>query len=177
MPTAAASSASVYSRRIGSPVLHPYDRGMLRDFPLAARVAGHATTFLTASGDKGDSSLQRKTSPVLPRAAPPVAPPRDGARGPEAFLLRRTASMAFAARMHVFPGGGLDPRDGEADVPWAGPGLDSWAQAMVVGADEAAGLVCAAVRELFEESGVLLAGPDASTVVSDVTDPSWERDR
>src|SRR5215217_4951633 len=103
MPTAAASSASVYSRRIGPPLLHPYDRGMLRDFPLAARVAGHATTFLRSWGDKGDSSLHSKTSPVVPRAASTVALIRDGARGPEAFLLRRAASMAFA-RMHVFPG-------------------------------------------------------------------------
>jgi 8-oxo-dGTP pyrophosphatase MutT (NUDIX family) len=150
---------------------------MLRDFPLAARVAGHATTFLRPWGDKADSSLQSKTSPVVPRAASTVALLRDGARGPEAFLLRRAASMAFAARMHVFPGGGLDPRDGEVDVPWAGPDLGWWADAMGVDQDEAAGLVCAAVRELFEESGVLLAGADAATVVADVTDASWESDR
>jgi len=38
-------------------------------------------------------------------------------------------------------------------------------------------LVCAAVRELFEECGVLLAGPDEQTVVGDLSDPSWEQDR
>jgi 8-oxo-dGTP pyrophosphatase MutT (NUDIX family) len=150
---------------------------MLRDFPLAARVAGQATTFLPAPEEEPGQSLQAKASAAVARPASTVALLRDGARGPEAFLLRRAASMAFAARMHVFPGGGLDPRDGDADVPWAGPGLDWWTDAMVVGQDDAAGLVCAAVRELFEESGVLLAGPDGSTVVSDLTDPSWESDR
>ncbi|WP_460444965.1 NUDIX hydrolase [Angustibacter aerolatus] len=102
---------------------------------------------------------------------------RDGDHGPEAFLLRRKASMAFAARMHVFPGGGVDPRDDDADVPWAGPPLDDWAQRLGVGPGTAAGLVCAAVRELFEESGVLLAGPDAGAVVADTSGPAWEADR
>ncbi len=36
---------------------------------------------------------------------------RDGAGGLEAYLLRRVASMAFAAGMHVFPGGRVDPAD------------------------------------------------------------------
>jgi hypothetical protein len=38
-------------------------------------------------------------------------------------------------------------------------------------------LVCAAVRETFEESGVLLAGPTASSVVADTTGEDWEADR
>jgi 8-oxo-dGTP pyrophosphatase MutT (NUDIX family) len=38
-------------------------------------------------------------------------------------------------------------------------------------------VVCAAVREVFEECGVLLAGADGSTVVGDVTGQSWERAR
>jgi hypothetical protein len=37
--------------------------------------------------------------------------------------------------------------------------------------------VCAAVRETFEESGVLLAGPTSDTVVSDTTGEDWEADR
>jgi|1186.fasta_scaffold63880_2 8-oxo-dGTP pyrophosphatase MutT (NUDIX family) len=149
---------------------------MLRDFPLA-RDSEHATTFLRALEDERADRLHQKVPVSAPRAASTVALVRDGAQGPEAFLMRRTSSMAFAARMHVFPGGGLDPRDGDADVPWAGPDLGRWADAMVVSDQEAAGLLCAAVRELFEESGVLLAGPTASTVVSDLSDPSWEDDR
>ena len=38
-------------------------------------------------------------------------------------------------------------------------------------------LVCAAVRETFEESGVLLAGPHADEVVADTTGEDWEADR
>jgi hypothetical protein len=38
-------------------------------------------------------------------------------------------------------------------------------------------LVCAAVRETFEESGVLLAGPSPSDVVADTTGDDWEADR
>jgi hypothetical protein len=37
--------------------------------------------------------------------------------------------------------------------------------------------VCAAVRETFEESGVVLAGPTADEVVADTTGDDWESDR
>ncbi len=85
--------------------------------------------------------------------------------------------MAFAAGMHVFPGGSVDPRDGETDTAWAGPPARRWAGWL--GCDEplARALVCAAVRETFEESGVLLAGPDAGSVVADTTGDDLERDR
>ena len=69
--------------------------------------------------------------------------------------------MAFAAGMCVFPGGGVDPRDFDHAVAWAGPSPAAWAERL--GTDEAMAraLVCAAVRETFEESGVLLAGTSA----------------
>jgi 8-oxo-dGTP pyrophosphatase MutT (NUDIX family) len=85
--------------------------------------------------------------------------------------------MAFAAQMHAFPGGGVDARDGDLDVPWAGPDPQEWATALGSSRTQARELVCAAVRELFEECGVLLAGPDEHTVVADLSDPSWEQDR
>lgn len=84
--------------------------------------------------------------------------------------------MAFAASQHVFPGGGVDPRD-RTPQRWAGPSLAQWAQWMDVDQPTAAGLVCAAVRELFEECGVLLAGAPGEDVVADLDDESWERDR
>ena len=102
---------------------------------------------------------------------------RDGATGVEAYLLRRVASMAFAAGMHVFPGGAVDPRDGDADVPWAGPPPASWAPRLSAPPSLVAALACAAVRETFEEAGVLLAGPHAGAVVDDTTGPDWEDDR
>ncbi len=94
---------------------------------------------------------------------------RDGAEGPEIFLQRRVGAMAFAAGMTVFPGGGVDPSDGTADIAWSGPEPAWWAERFATTETRAKALVCAAVRETFEECGVLLAGPTADSVVSDTT--------
>jgi 8-oxo-dGTP pyrophosphatase MutT (NUDIX family) len=115
--------------------------------------------------------------PAEPRNAATVVLLRPGHEGPEVYLLRRQTSMAFAAGMCVFPGGGVDPRDFDHEIAWAGPDARSWAARL--GTDEATAraLVCAAVRETFEESGVLLAGESADTVVADTTGEDWEADR
>lgn len=99
--------------------------------------------------------------------------------GIEACLLRRVRTMAFAAGMHVFPGGGVDAADASTDSAWIGPSPQDWAQVLSADPGLARALVCAAVRETFEESGVLLAGPDESTIVDTdpQVDPSWETDR
>lgn len=115
-----------------------------------------------------------------PRAAATVLLLREGLGDPDAievFLLRRRASMAFAPRMHAFPGGGVDPRDSDADVPWVGPTPAEWGMELRCPAELAAALVCAAVRELFEECGVLLAGEGDGDVVAAVSGPDWESDR
>ena len=81
--------------------------------------------------------------PPEPVVATAVVLWRAGDRGREIFLVRRGAERRFAGGFHAFPGGRLDP--GDAAVP-------------VAGADaEAAPLVACAVRELFEETGVLAA--------------------
>ena len=119
--------------------------------------------------------------PVEPRHASTVVLLRGGsAPGPgalEVYLLRRHVDMAFAAGMCVFPGGGVDPRDFDHEIDWVGPSPAEWAG--LFGSDEslARALVCAAVRETFEESGVLLAGPTVDTVVGDTTGADWEEDR
>lgn len=82
--------------------------------------------------------------------------------------------MAFAPSMYAFPGGSVDIRDAEVDVAFAGPSQDWWAQRLGLAAAQARAVVCAAVREVFEECGVLLAGPDQSTVVGDVSGADWE---
>ncbi|MDN5744319.1 MAG: NUDIX domain-containing protein [Nocardioidaceae bacterium] len=113
-----------------------------------------------------------------PRNAATVVLMRDGVEsGPEVYLLRRQMSMDFAGGMAVFPGGGVDPRDDDAAVAWAGPTPARWAVQLGVAEDVARALVCAAVRETFEESGVLLAGPTADEVVADTTGADWEADR
>lgn len=123
--------------------------------------------------------------PAVPRDAATVVLLRPGAAGgssgPEIYLLRRQTSMAFAGGMCVFPGGGVDPRDYADELVerglWAGPSPAEWAARLGVDEPKARALVCAAVRETFEESGVLLAGADADEVVADTTGDDWEADR
>ena len=116
-------------------------------------------------------------TPAEPRNAATVVLLRPSASGPSVYLLRRQTSMAFAAGMCVFPGGGVDPRDFAAHVGWEGPSPAEWAERLGTDEETALALVCAAVRETFEESGVLLAGPSPDTVVDDTTGADWEADR
>ena len=115
---------------------------------------------------------------AVPRHASTVVLLRDGREGLEAYLLRRQQSMAFAAGMYVFPGGSVDPRDESlADDAWSGPRPTEWAGLLTADEQLSKALVCAAVRETFEESGVLLAGSAAGEIVADTTGDDWERDR
>lgn len=99
------------------------------------------------------------TEPAQPKLASTVMLVRDDEGPLEVFMLRRASSMAFAPSMHVFPGGVVERRDAEDELPWAGPAVEEWAE--VFGTDEASArmLVAAAIREIFEETGVLLASP------------------
>ena len=115
--------------------------------------------------------------PAEPRDAATVVLMRPSGSGPAVYLLRRQTSMAFAGGMCVFPGGGVDRRDYDASVAWAGPPPADWAARLSVDEAEARALVCAAVRETFEESGVLLAGTSPADVVADTTGDDWEADR
>lgn len=95
--------------------------------------------------------------PVLPRPAATVLLLRDDPDGRlQVFLQRRVKGMAFAGGMTVFPGGGVDASD-RAGIVWEGPEPAWWAERLGCDVDEAAGFVLAAVRETFEECGVLLA--------------------
>jgi 8-oxo-dGTP pyrophosphatase MutT (NUDIX family) len=99
-----------------------------------------------------------RLAPAVPRDAATVILLRDAADGPEAFLLRRTAELEFAPGACVFPGGSVDAHDADEGMAWAGPGSADFGTRLDVPPDRARALVCAAVRETFEESGVLLAG-------------------
>jgi 8-oxo-dGTP pyrophosphatase MutT (NUDIX family) len=101
---------------------------------------------------------------------------RDGAEGLEVYLLRRTRGMPFAGGMTAYPGGGVDPRDADTAIDWVGPPPADWATAFGCGEQMARELVCAAVRETFEEAGVLLAGSPHG-VVPDVSGEDWEAQR
>jgi 8-oxo-dGTP pyrophosphatase MutT (NUDIX family) len=136
------------------------------EFPMPPGLAEHERRFRESG-----------RAPAEPKRASTVVLLRDAAPGFEAYLLRRVATMAFAASMYVFPGGAVDPRD-EAVLPgWAGPTPGDWARRLDLPEATARAVVCAAVREVFEESGVLLAGPDGATVVGDVSGNAWEAAR
>ena len=114
-----------------------------------------------------------RLEPAVPRDAATVILLRQavdagaGGVGFEAFLLRRTAELEFAPGAYVFPGGSVDARDADPGVGWAGPGPADFAALLDVPPDRARALVCAAVRETFEESGVLLAGASHDDLVRD----------
>lgn len=136
----------------------------------------------------GDRLAQRladleagRIEPAAPRDAAtvmvlrPVAPA--GAPGVEVLMLRRTAAMKFAPGAYVFPGGSVDQADFGADVGWHGPDPAEFGARLGAPAEMARALVCAAVRETFEESGLLLAGPPGGGRLAAPSGPSWEADR
>jgi len=83
-----------------------------------------------------------------------LRPDPAGAGGPEVLLTLRPGSMAFGGGLHVFPGGRIEPSDGDPRMLARSTGGDAHR--------------VAAIRELFEEAGVLLAGrSDGSPMMPD----------
>jgi 8-oxo-dGTP pyrophosphatase MutT (NUDIX family) len=95
---------------------------------------------------------------MQPRDAATVMLVRDSDEGLETFMLQRRFDSAFVGGAHVFPGGAVDPDD-------RGPGVEGWCEGRSdVDASRQLGVPSgglgfwvAAVRECFEEAGVLLA--------------------
>ncbi len=139
---------------------------MTRDLPIPGSASLLQRLHALAAGE---------IEPAAPRLASTVMLLRDveGGPGVEVFVQRRVSTMAFAANMVVFPGGGVDPRDADEALPWAGPSSLEWAERLRTTDAEARMLVAAAVREVFEECGILLAGPDPDTLVGDVSGDPW----
>jgi 8-oxo-dGTP pyrophosphatase MutT (NUDIX family) len=130
-----------------------------------------------ALGDAARAVLSGSQPPATPRDAATVMLLRSAPTGLEVYMLRRQESMAFAPGAYVFPGGSVDARDADEEVAWAGPDAAEWGRIFAAPPSLARALVCAAVRETFEESGVLLAGESAQSVVADTTSTDWEADR
>jgi len=147
--------------------------------------------------------IEGRVPPVVPRDAAtvillrPAAPSvRSPSPGVEVYMLRRRRSMAFAPGAYVFPGGGVDESDADEEPPcppgstasresgaadcaglYAGPDSADFGEVIDASPARARALARAAVRETFEESGVLLAGPSRTAVVSDTSGEDWEADR
>src|SRR5205809_174390 len=130
--------------------------------PLSATAAAHLATW------NGTVAPARDAATVLVT--------RPAASGIEVLLLRRRTSMAFAAGMHVFPGGAVSEGDHTA-VPWIGPDPEHWVGRWGCDRELAGALVVAAVRETFEETGILLAGADDRSVVGAVVGDEWHAAR
>jgi recombination protein RecT len=88
----------------------------------------------------------RPPVPALPAAT--VLLLRDGAQGLEVLMTRRSTKASFAPGAYVFPGGGIDPLDAQSHAAAARRATQS---------DEQLTQAIAAIRESFEELGVLLA--------------------
>lgn len=123
---------------------------------------------------------------VSPRLSASALLLREGAAGLDVFVQRRVPQMAFAPGMVVYPGGAVDARDSHGDIEWErispSRSLTEWAE--ILGADPAQIrlIIFAATRELFEECGVLLAGPASEergdgSVLGELSDPKWQRHR
>lgn len=108
--------------------------------------------------------------PVRPHPAATVVLLRPGAGGLEVLLTRRPSTMAFAAGMMVFPGGRVDAADSDPSLAARSALTPAAAAQRLGGSTEpelAAALHIAAIRELFEEAGILLADVGRAVVAAD----------
>ena len=92
--------------------------------------------------------LHAQREPATPRPAATVLLMRDGRQGVEVLMTRRSATASFAPGAYVFPGGGIDAADAQAHgIATRRPTQDDLRLTQAI----------AAIRESFEELGVLLA--------------------
>jgi 8-oxo-dGTP pyrophosphatase MutT (NUDIX family) len=124
---------------------------------------------------RGHSRQRPEGPPVKPRDAATLIVVRGKADDPQVLMGKRSRKAAFIPDAYVFPGGRHDPED-QAVTP-ATP-LDAPIAKMAVRGNRARaeGLAMTAIRETFEETGLLLARPGA---IGAVRDPTWRtfRDR
>ena len=116
------------------------------------------------SADKPSTDAPFDPAAVPIRAAATVMLVRDHPiNGLEVFMLQRTLAAVFAKGMYVFPGGRVDVNDNEDQLEAVCDGLDDEEASALLGIPNG-GLSywVAAIRECFEEAGVLLARPTSS---------------
>jgi 8-oxo-dGTP pyrophosphatase MutT (NUDIX family) len=100
---------------------------------------------------------------------------RDSPAGLETWIGYRPGSSPLG--VVAFPGGSLQPSDDDA-LGWLGPSPQQWAESMgTTDVGLARRHVVGAIRELFEETGVLLAGPDLSSTVEATSTAEWMKVR
>src|SRR6266850_7950139 len=104
------------------------------------------------------------TTPAVPKPAASVVLVRDAPPGSpeplEVYMIRRNRNMKFLGGYYAFPGGKVDPGDGLPDAVARCRGIaTAEAEVLLTGRESVPALAfwVTAVRELLEESGVLLA--------------------
>lgn len=118
-----------------------------------------------------DERVRADSVPVRPAAT--VMLLRDGTEGLEVFMMQRTLSAAFARGRYVFPGGKVDDADHASVFEPICDGLDDERASARLGI-ERGGLawLVAALREVFEEAGVLLARRFDTDEIVPLDDPT-----
>lgn len=97
---------------------------------------------------------------------------RDAPRGTETYLTYRGGESPLGKV--AFPGGSIEEGDDGTSAAWYGPAPAAWAKSLGIDDPQLARRhVVAAIRELFEETGILLAGPDESTLLEANRGPEW----
>jgi 8-oxo-dGTP pyrophosphatase MutT (NUDIX family) len=118
----------------------------------------------------GHGHIEPEMAPVKPRDAATLIVWRNGSNGVEVLMGSRSRRAAFVPTFYVFPGGRLDPLDHQ--VRPASPLNSSLVEVMGVRGSKkrAEALAVTAVRETFEETGLLLA---ETGDVGIATHPDW----
>jgi 8-oxo-dGTP pyrophosphatase MutT (NUDIX family) len=114
---------------------------------------------------KDSGAAGTEPAPAMPAATVTIV--RDARDGIEVLMMRRNLKSGFVPGMYVFPGGGLD----DADLLFKNNGLcncldDASASGMLGVAADGLAYWAAAIREAFEESGLLLARNGAGSLVT-----------
>jgi len=112
------------------------------------------------------------SKPVVPRPAATITLVRDAQPGCEVLMMQRSLKSGFMPGAYVFPGGGMDREDSAAELYALCEGLDDAAASARLGVEHG-GLAywVAAIRECFEEAGLLLCyGHDGAPVALDRPD-------
>lgn len=110
-----------------------------------------------------DSSAPHGLPVVPPRPAATTLVVRDGEAGLEVLMVRRSLQASFMPGAYVFPGGAVDPADGEAAAH-----CDESHESLTVRVgqvtqvgERALAFAVGALRECFEECGLWLGAADA----------------
>lgn len=104
---------------------------------------------------------------LVPRPAATVTLVRDTPRGFEVLMMQRNFQSVFMPGMHVFPGGAVDQHDSSEEIAALCTGLDDVQASRKLGiAGGGLAYWIAAIRESFEEAGILLACNDQGEIVT-----------